>query len=123
MKEYSQTVSGLDAEAVTNSATAGAILVELANTVPNTGGLVSFFAGDNDLETFGEQIVPFGEAMKAYSDSITGIDAEAVAASTTAAQALAQLQSTLPNMGGLVDFFTGSNDLSTLVEQRSEVWI
>ncbi len=116
MKEYSQTVSGLDAEAVTNSATAGAILVELANTVPNTGGLVSFFAGDNDLETFGEQIVPFGEAMKAYSDSITGIDAEAVAASTTAAQALAQLQSTLPNMGGLVDFFTGSNDLSTFAE-------
>ena len=116
MKEYSQTVSGLDAEAVTNSATAGAILVELANTVPNTGGLVSFFAGDNDLETFGEQIVPFGEAMKAYSDSITGIDAEAVAASTTAAQALAQLQSALPNMGGLVDFFTGSNDLSTFAE-------
>ena len=116
MKEYSQTVSGLDAEAVTNSATAGAILVELANTVPNTGGLVSFFAGDNDLETFGEQIVPFGEAMKAYSDSITGIDAEAVAASTTAAQALAQLQSALPNMGGLVDFFTGSHDLSTFAE-------
>lgn len=116
MKEYSQTVSGLDAEAVTNSATAGAILVELANTVPNTGGLVSFFTGDNDLETFGEQIVPFGEAMKAYSDSITGIDAEAVAASTTAAQALAQLQSALPNMGGLVDFFTGSNDLSTFAE-------
>ena len=116
MKEYSQTVSGLDAEAVTNSATAGAILVELANTVPNTGGLVSFFAGDNDLETFGEQIVPFGEAMKAYSDSITGIDAEAVTASTTAAQALAQLQASLPNMGGLVDFFTGSNDLSTFAE-------
>ena len=116
MKEYSQTVSGLDAEAVTNSATAGAILVELANTVPNTGGLVSFFAGDNDFETFGEQIVPFGEAMKAYSDSITGIDAEAVTASTTAAQALAQLQASLPNMGGLVDFFTGSNDLSTFAE-------
>lgn len=116
MKEYSQTVSGLDAEAVTNSATAGAILVELANTVPNTGGLVSFFAGDNDLETFGEQIVPFGEAMKAYSDSITGIDAEAVTASTTAAQALARLQASLPNMGGLISFFTGSNDLSTFAE-------
>lgn len=103
-------------EAIAKGLTAGAILVELANTVPNTGGLVSFFAGDNDLETFGEQIVPFGEAMKAYSDSITGIDAEAVTASTTAAQALAQLQASLPNMGGLVDFFTGSNDLSTFAE-------
>lgn len=116
MKEYSQTVAGLDGEAVTNSATAGAILVELANTVPNTGGLVSFFTGDNDLATFGEQIVPFGEAMKAYSDSITGIDAEAVTASTTAAQALSQLQASLPDMGGLVSFFTGGNDLSTFAE-------
>lgn len=35
-------------------------LLELANTVPNTGGVVSWFTGDNDLETFGEQLVPFG---------------------------------------------------------------
>ena len=116
MKEYSQTVSGLDGDAVANSATAGAALVELANTVPNTGGLVSFFTGDNDLKTFGEQIVPFGESMKAYSDSIAGIDAEAVSASTTAALALAELQSTLPNVGGVVDFFTGGNDLGTFGE-------
>jgi len=116
MKEYSQTVSGLDGDAVANSATAGAALVELANTVPNTGGAVAFFTGDNDLKTFGEQIVPFGESMKAYSDSIAGIDAEAVSASTTAALALAELQSTLPNVGGVVDFFTGGNDLGTFGE-------
>lgn len=116
MKEYSQTVTGLDGDAVANSATAGAALVELANTVPNTGGLVSFFTGDNDLDTFGEQLVPFGEAMKAYSDSITGFDAEAVNASATAAQALASLQSTLPNVGGVIDFFTGGNDLGKFAE-------
>lgn len=116
MKEYSQIVSGLDGDAVTNSAIAGAALVELANTVPNTGGLISFFTGDNDLKTFGDQIVPFGGAMKAYSDSIAGIDAEAVTASTTAALALAELQSTLPNAGGVVEFFTGRNDLSTFGE-------
>ena len=113
MKEYSQTVSGLDAEAVTNSATAGAILVELANTVPNTGGLVSFFAGDNDLETFGEQIVPFGEAMKAYSDSITGIDAEAVSASANAAQALSNLATGLPDSSLFDKWFGGDQTLAS----------
>lgn len=116
MQEYSQTVTGLDGDAVANSAIAGAALVELANTVPNTGGLISFFTGDNDLETFGEQLIPFGEAMKAYSDVITGIDTEAITASTTAATTLAELQSALPSVGGVMDFFTGGNDLGTFAE-------
>ena len=113
MKNYSKSVSGLDGDAVANSAVAGKTLVELAKTIPNTGGLVTFFTGDNDLETFGDQLVPFGEAMKAYSDSVTGMDSEAVTASATAAKALAELQSSLPNIGGVVDFFTGGNDLET----------
>lgn len=113
MKEYSKSVSGLDEDAVTNSAVAGKTLVELAKTIPNTGGLVAFFTGDNDLETFGEQLVPFGEAMMAYSNSVTGMDSEAVTASATAAKALAELQASLPNIGGVVDFFTGGNDLET----------
>lgn len=113
IKSYAQEVTGLDTDAVASSTVAGQTLVELANTLPNTGGLVAFFTGDNDLETFGEQLVPFGEAMKAYSDSVTGMDSAAVTASATAAKALAELQASLPNIGGVVDFFTGGNDLET----------
>lgn len=113
IKAYSDAVKGLDVEAVTNSAIAGQAMSELAATLPNTGGAVAFFAGDNDLETFGEQLVPFGEAMKAYSDSVTDMDSAAVTASATAAKALAELQASLPNIGGVVDFFTGGNDLET----------
>ena len=116
MMDFADSIKGLDSNAVQNAAIAGKAMAEMAATLPNTGGAVSFFTGNNDMDTFGDQLVPFGEAMKAYSDSITGIDAEAVTASTTAAQALAQLQASLPNMGGLVDFFTGSNDLSTFAE-------
>lgn len=113
IKSYAQEVTGLDTDAVASSTVAGQTLVELANTLPNTGGLVAFFTGDNDLETFGEQLVPFGEAMKAYSDSVTGMDSAAVTASATAVKALAELQASLPNIGGVVDFFTGGNDLET----------
>ena len=113
IKSYAQEVTGLDTDAVASSTVAGQTLVELANTLPNTGGLVAFFTGDNDLETFGEQLVPFGEAMKAYSDSVTDMDSAAVTASATAAKALAELQASLPNIGGVVDFFTGGNDLET----------
>lgn len=112
IKSYAQEVTGLDTDAVASSTVAGQTLVELANTLPNTGGLVAFFTGDNDLETFGEQLVPFGEAMKAYSDSVTGMDSAAVTASATAAKALAELAKALPNTGGLLSFFTGGTDLA-----------
>lgn len=111
MKAFGDAVRGLEADAIVNSATAGKALVELADTVPNTGGVVAFFTGNNDVDTFGEKLVPFGEAMKAYSEAIIGMDSAAITNSATAGKALVELANTIPNTGGLVSWFTGDNDL------------
>ena len=111
MKAFGDAVRGLEADAIVNSATAGKALVELADTVPNTGGVVAFFTGNNDVDTFGEKLVPFGEAMKAYSAAIMGMDSAAITNSATAGKALVELANTIPNTGGLVSWFTGDNDL------------
>ena len=113
MKAFGDAVRGLEADAIVNSATAGKALVELADTVPNTGGVVAFFTGNNDVDTFGEKLVPFGEAMKAYSESIMGMDSAAITNSATAGKALVELANTIPNTGGLVSWFTGDNDLGS----------
>lgn len=112
MMLFSQAVRGLDANVIVESATAGKALIELANTVPNSGGVVGFFTGENDMDTFGEKLVPFGRAMKSYSDAIAGIDVEAVTNSATAGKAVVELANTLPNTGGLVSWFTGDNDIA-----------
>ncbi len=113
MKDFGEAVDGLKSDAIVNSATVGKALMELASTVPNTGGLVSWFTGDNDLATFGMQLVDFGKSMTDYSVALTGIDQEAIANSTIAGKALVELANTLPNTGGLVSWFTGDNDLGT----------
>ena len=113
MKAFGDAVRGLEADAIVNSATVGKALVELADTVPNTGGVVAFFTGNNDVDTFGEKLVPFGEAMKAYSEAIMGLDSAAVTNSATAGKALVELANTIPNTGGLVSWFTGDNDLGS----------
>ena len=113
MKAFGDAVRGLEADAIVNSATAGKALVELADTVPNTGGVVAFFTGNNDVDTFGEKLVPFGEAMKAYSEAIMGMDPAAITNSATAGKALVELANTIPNTGGLVSWFTGDNDLGS----------
>lgn len=113
MKAFGDAVRGLEADAIVNSATAGKALVELADTVPNTGGVVAFFTGNNDVDTFGEKLVPFGEAMKSYSEAIMGMDSAAITNSATAGKALVELANTIPNTGGLVSWFTGDNDLGS----------
>lgn len=113
MKAFGDAVRGLEADAIVNSATAGKALIELADTVPNTGGVVAFFTGNNDVDTFGEKLVPFGEAMKAYSEAIMGLDSAAVTNSAAAGKALVELANTIPNTGGLVSWFTGDNDLGS----------
>lgn len=113
MRQFGDAITGLDANAVTEAAIAGKALVELADTVPNTGGVVAFFTGNNDVDTFGEKLVPFGEAMKAYSEAIMGMDSAAITNSATAGKALVELANTIPNTGGLVSWFTGDNDLGS----------
>jgi hypothetical protein len=114
MKEYSDAIDGMNIESVTNSATAGLAIAELATALPDTGGINSWFTGDNDMKTFAKQLVPFGEAMKEYSDSIDGINSEAIMNSTVAGQALVELANTIPSTEGLMDFINNVIDVSSL---------
>ena len=117
MKDYSLAVKGMDVGAVSNSASAGKALAEMATTLPNSGGVVGFFAGENDMDKFGEQLVPFGKAMKDYSLAVKGMDVGAVSNSASAGKALVELSNTIPNCGGLVSFFTGDNSIADFGDQ------
>lgn len=112
MMKFAASIKGLDTDAVQNAAIAGKAMAELAATLPNTGGAVGFFAGNNDMDDFGEQLVPFGAAMKSYGDAVADINTGAITASATAAQSLARLQEALPLVGGVMEFFNGSQDLA-----------
>ena len=43
---------------------------EMASTLPNSGGVVSWFTGNNDMDKFGEQLIPFGEAMQEFANTV-----------------------------------------------------
>ena len=117
MMDFSNTVKGLDADVIVNAATAGKAIAEMASTLPNSGGVVGFFAGENDMNTFGEQLVPFGKAMMDFSLAVRGLDADTIVNSATAGKALVELANTVPNSGGVVGFFAGENDMDMFGEQ------
>ena len=111
-KQYYNSIKGVNGDVVQASANAAKALAEMASNLPNKGGIVSWFTGDNDLASFGESLVPFGKSMKKYANEVSGINPAVVVSSANAAKALAELANNLPNQGGLVSWFTGDNDLA-----------
>ena len=116
MAQYANSVAGIDAAAIVASAAAAKALVQVAEAIPNEGGMVSWFTGDNDLGEFAEKLVPFGKGLKSYSDAVTGLNAGPISASVTAAKALVQVADAIPNEGGVVSWFTGDNDLGSFAK-------
>ncbi len=90
---------------------------EMASTLPNTGGVVSWFTGNNDMDKFGEQLIPFGEAIKAFGDTVADLKSEDIEAAATAGKIMSEMASTLPNSGGVVSWFTGNNDMDKFGKQ------
>ena len=113
LKEYSESVTGLDISSIKSSAEAVKVLAETAKALPNEGGVISWFTGDNTLSKFAEELVLFGPKLKKYSDSVSGIDTGVIAASANAAAALSEMAAKLPNQGAMASWFTGDNTLST----------
>lgn len=113
IKEYGDAVAGINTSGIQQSVDAGKALAELANALPNSGGVAGFFAGENDMDEFGEQLVTFGESITAYGEAVANINTSGIQASVTAGHALAELADALPNSGGVAGFFAGNNDMDT----------
>ena len=72
--EYSDTVSNLKSDVIQKSVSAASAVIELQNSLGNSGGVISWFTGDNSLSKFGDTLVEFGKGMVNYGDTISGVD-------------------------------------------------
>ena len=120
LKEYSLAVAGIDGSAIQNSATAAQALSELANNLPNSGGVAGFFAGENDIDVWGEKLPSFGKNLKEYSLAVAGIESDVVTASSAAAMSIVEFARNIPDEGGVVSWFAGDNSISAFGEGMAE---
>ena len=118
---YSDTLEAnpIDASAVESSANAGKMLAELEAAIPNRGGKLAEWIGDNTLEDFAKGLKPFADAIVAYSDKLEAnpIDISAVESSANAGKMLADLEDTIPNTGGALANWIGDNKLDKFAER------
>ena len=116
-KKYADSIKGIDANAVSASASAAKTLAEFAEAIPEDGGIKQWINGSKDMSEFAEQLIPFGTAFKKYADTVVGINPNVASASAAAASSLAEFQNKLPNTGGLAQFFTGEKSITDFALQ------
>ncbi len=112
IKGFSDAVAGVKPEAITAASNAAKALADMTNAIPNSGGIVSWFAGDNSITAFADELPKLGEGLKGFSDKIDGIDPANIAAAANAAKALADMTNYIPNSGGIVSWFSGDNSVA-----------
>lgn len=118
--KFAKSVSGLDDKSLTamdSAAKAGKTLAEMASSLPNSGGLMGKIFGENDMDTFGEQLESFGKSLVKYGKSVQELDVDAVDNSVPAAKSLSDLADNLPSTGGWIAQIFGDNDMETFGNQ------
>lgn len=115
-------------EVVKNAANCIKELAKAANEIPNTGGLVSWFTGDNDISTFVGKLPDVGTHLRDFIMNLTGnsgkFDGDMKTAAETGIQTLRGLieaANGLNNDGGLKSLFTGDNDISKFADKLPKV--
>lgn len=90
LKGYGEAVTGLNVEGIANSVIVAKGLSDVANALPETGVMQTLF-GSKNISSFGDKIAKFGEGMKKYSESVSGINPTSIIASTTSFKSLVSL--------------------------------
>lgn len=105
----------LNTDAMNSIIAAATSLATLQSSLEPIGGVISWFTGRDDLGTFGYSVAAFIGSMKTAMSTLDGatFNVEAMNSIITAATKLAEFQSTLEPMGGVVSWFAGRDDLGT----------
>lgn len=95
-------------------AAANALSKITAVDIPNTGGVLGWIMGNNDIDDYGARLSKFGTSFGEFITAIRnkGITKEDVDLATLVANALSKITAVdIPNTGGVLGWIMGNNDI------------
>lgn len=118
LKEYADETIGISGENVEGSANAIKILVDAANGLGNTGGLLQDILGEKKtLTTFGEELASFAPSLLTYLENVGDITEKDVQGSANAMTTLIEASNSLEKTGGIAGLFGGNKNLDDFGEK------
>lgn len=119
VKSFATAVSGFDASTVETVGFGAQALSKIATAsqdIPNTGGLMSWICGDNDLATFAQNLPIAGAGLTAFVSNLGGFNDESVKIAESGSKALSAIATSakdIPNDGGFIGWIVGNNDIAS----------
>lgn len=112
LAEFGENTSGIDPTTIQAAASAAKSLAEMAAAIPNEGGLLSLFAGENSMTDFASGLADFGSSLVDFSNACAGIIVENVDKGVSAAKGIIGFAKEIPNEGlSLSSMIFGDNSL------------
>ena len=116
-RSYIRQISGIKSDDLKTSGKVMKALSKVANAandIPNTGGKLAEWVGDNTIAGFVGMLPATGKNFKSYITQISGIKADDLDKSGDVMEQLAkivEIADDIPNTGGFVGWWTGDNDI------------
>lgn len=117
---FSMIVKDVKPEAVEGAAAAASIMSEMADNLPETGGLKAVIFGDKTLSEFGAELVIFGPQIKQFAKEVANVKPEAVIGAASVTAIMANLADGIPESGGIISWFKGDNNIANFGKNLAE---
>lgn len=116
IKSFSESGTGIDTEGLKAACDATVALAKASDEIPNSGGALALFVGDNTWSDMENGLVSYGEALVAFSNAVAGVKKANVSQGAWATRELATAMDGIPNSGGWLAGFLGDNNWKTFKE-------
>ena len=113
IKSFSESGAGINKTGLDNACKATVALAKASDEIPNSGGELARWVGDNTWGTMQEGLVAYGLALTAFSKVVAGVSKTNVSQGAWATRELATAMDGIPNSGGWLAEFLGENNWVT----------
>ena len=117
------TLGDISLDRVGEAADAVKTLASAAQEIPNAGGLLAAFVGDNKLGTFAAEFPKVGEGLRDFVIACNGVNLNSVEPAAKAVKTFADVAKDIPNAGGLLAGLVGDNKLGTFASEFPKVGV
>lgn len=113
IKSFSEAGTGINTEGLKAACNATVALAEAMDGIPNSGGYLADWVGDNTWSTMQDGLEAYGDALVSFSNAVSGVKKDAVTDGAWATRELATAMDGIPNSGGWLADFLGDNNWAT----------
>ena len=96
IKDFADAITGLNSDDVEASVAVADMIMAFAEKVPESGGLIDFFTGKQDMKDFGEKLPDLATGLYNFAENIKGINSNAVEDAKTAVETIIELTRMIP---------------------------